>query len=145
MKKLTLVTLISTALSAGAFAGDHKDKIDTTFADLDNDDNGYISREEADDDDIYAHFSQIDLNEDMRLSIKEFNTHVTNNPEHFEGDVVASVQSMKNNVEEVDPLGLDDVVFPDLVVHPLQGCGVTDNPCVHVAGCRFSYLSNKST
>ncbi len=103
MKKLTLVTLISTALSAGAFAGDHKDKIDTTFADLDNDDNGYISREEADDDDIYAHFSQIDLNEDMRLSIKEFNTHVTNNPEHFEGDVVASVQSMKNSVEEVDP------------------------------------------
>ncbi|WP_414828490.1 calcium-binding protein [Alteromonas sp. H39] len=103
MKKLTLVTLISAALSASAIAGDHQEKIDTTFADLDNDDNGYISREEADDNDIYAHFSNIDLDNDMRLSIKEFNTHVTNNPEHFDGDVVASVQSMKNSVEEVDP------------------------------------------
>ena len=103
MKKLTLVTLISAALSAGAVAGEDKDKIDSTFADLDNNDNGYISREEADDDDIYEHFSNIDMNNDMRLSMKEFNTHVTNNPDHFHGDVVASVQKMSNSVEEVDP------------------------------------------
>lgn len=103
MNKLTLVTLISGALSAGAMAGDHRDKIDSTFADLDNDDNGYISREEADDDDIYEHFSNIDMNNDMRLSMKEYNTHVTNNPDHFDGDVVASVQVMSDSVEEVDP------------------------------------------
>ena len=31
MKKLTIATLITTALSAGAFAGEELDKIDTTF------------------------------------------------------------------------------------------------------------------
>jgi Ca2+-binding EF-hand superfamily protein len=98
MKKLTIATLISAALSAGAFAGDGLEKIDTTFADLDNDDNGYISREEADDDEIYAHFAQIDTNSDMQLSIKEFNAHVMKHPEHFDGDVVASVQSMNQSM-----------------------------------------------
>lgn len=114
MKKLTLVTLISSALSAGAIAGDHKEKIESSFADLDNDDNGYISREEADDDDIYEHFATIDMNGDMMLSKKEFKTHVTNNPQHFEDDVVASVQTLAADVEEVDPktvsaAGEDDV------------------------------------
>jgi len=42
MKKLTIATLISAALSTAAFAGNGIEKIDTTFADLDNDDNGYI-------------------------------------------------------------------------------------------------------
>ncbi len=103
MKKLTLVTLISAALSTGAVAGYQKDKIDSKFAELDNNDNGYISREEADDDDIYEHFSNMDINDDMRVSMKEYNTHVTNNPEHFDDDVVTSVQMMSNSVEEVDP------------------------------------------
>ncbi|TKB02466.1 calcium-binding protein [Alteromonas portus] len=94
MKKLTIATLISAALSTGAFAGDMK-KIDTTFVDLDNDDNGYISKEEADDDEIYAHFSKIDTNSDMQLSIKEFNTHVMKHPQHFDDEVLATVKSMK--------------------------------------------------
>ena len=98
MKKLTIATLISAALSAGAFAGDDMEKIDTTFVDLDNDDNGYISREEADDDEIYAHFSKIDANSDMKLSIEEFNTHVMKHPQHFDDEVLATVKSMKESM-----------------------------------------------
>lgn len=98
MKKLTIATLISAALSTSAFAGDDMDKIDTTFADLDNDDNGYISREEADDDEISEHFSKIDANSDMQLSMKEFNTHVMKYPQHFDDDVLASAQSMKDSM-----------------------------------------------
>lgn len=100
MKKLFLASLIGTALSASAFASEGLEKIDTTFADLDNDDNGYISREEADDDEVFAHFSKIDVNSDMRLSIKEFNDHVTKYPQHFDGDVVASVKSMQHSMSE---------------------------------------------
>lgn len=98
MKKLTIATLISAALSAGAFAGDDMEKIDTTFVDLDNDDNGYISREEADDDEIYEHFSKIDTNSDMQLSAKEFNTHVMKHPQHFDDEVLSTVKSMKESM-----------------------------------------------
>ena len=100
MKKLVLATLIGSAISASAFAGEGLEKIDTTFADLDNDDNGYISREEADDDEIFAHFAKIDVNSDMRLSIKEFNNHVTKYPQYFDGDVVASVKSMQHSMND---------------------------------------------
>ena len=98
MKKLTIATLISAALSTGAFAGSDIEKIDTTFVDLDNDDNGYISREEADDDEIYAHFSKIDANSDMQLSAEEFNTHVMKYPQHFDDEVLATAQSMKESM-----------------------------------------------
>ncbi|WP_334020494.1 EF-hand domain-containing protein [Alteromonas sp. S015] len=98
MKKLTIATLISAALSTGAFAGSDIEKIDTTFADLDNDDNGYISREEADDDEIYAHFSKIDANSDMQLSAEEFNTHVMKFPQHFDDEVLATAKSMKESM-----------------------------------------------
>ena len=98
MKKLTIATLISAALSTAAFAGNDIEKIDTTFVDLDNDDNGYISREEADDDEIYAHFSKIDTNSDMQLSIKEFNSHVMKYPQHFDDEVLSTVKSMKESM-----------------------------------------------
>lgn len=98
MKKLTIATLISAALSAGAFAGDNMEKIDTTFVDLDNDDNGYISREEADDYEIHAHFSKIDANSDMQLSVEEFNSHVMKHPQHFDDEVLATVKSMKESM-----------------------------------------------
>ena len=98
MKKLTIATLIGAALSTGAFAGDDMEKIDTTFVDLDNDDNGYISREEADDDEIHAHFSKIDANSDMQLSVEEFNSHVMKHPQHFDDEVLATVKSMKESM-----------------------------------------------
>ncbi|GAC16751.1 EF-hand domain-containing protein [Aliiglaciecola lipolytica] len=61
MKKLTLSILIAAVFAAPAFAGgDHKDKISSSFEALDNDSDGYISQEEADDDDIWEHFSKID-------------------------------------------------------------------------------------
>jgi hypothetical protein len=114
MKKLTIATLVSAALSAGAFAGDDMKKIDTSFADLDNNDNGYISREEADDDEIYAHFSKIDTNSDMQLSIKEFNAHVMKHPQHFDGEVVATVQSMKESMGNEGTINTDVTVDTDI-------------------------------
>ena len=114
MKKLTIDTLISTALSAGAFAGEELDKIDTTFADLDNDDNGYISREEADDDEISDHFAKIDANSDMQLSVKEFNTHVKKHPQHFDDEVVASAQSMKASMRSQGTMETDVNVDTDV-------------------------------
>ena len=114
MKKLTIATLISTALSAGAFAGEELDKIDTTFADLDNHDNGYISREEADDDEISDHFAKIDANSDMQLSIKEFNTHVKKHPQHFDDEVVSSAQSMKASMRSQGTMETDVNVDTDV-------------------------------
>ncbi|WP_394223204.1 calcium-binding protein [Alteromonas gracilis] len=116
MKKLTIATLISAALSAGAFAGNGLEKIDTTFADLDNDDNGYISREEADDDEIFAHFSKIDANSDMKLSIKEFNAHVMKYPHHFDGEVVASAKAMKKSMND-GTIETEVVIDSDLDEH----------------------------
>lgn len=114
MKKLTIATLISAALSTGPFAGTDLDKIDTTFADLDNDDNGYISREEVDDDEIIAHFSKIDANSDMQLSIEEFNAHVMKYPQHFNDEMVATVQSTKESAGTMGTIETDVEVDSDI-------------------------------
>ncbi|GGW93619.1 hypothetical protein [Alteromonas halophila] len=118
MKKLTLVTLISSALSAGVMAGDHSHKIAMSFSDLDKNNDGYVSRDEATNTAIAKHFDTMNMDENGKLSVKEFNTHVSNNPSHFTGDVVASVQAKDNGVQEVDPktvsaAGKDDIVMAD--------------------------------
>ena len=82
MKKLTIATLISTALSTMAFAGDDMEKIASSFANLDKDGNGYVSRAEAKDSDIFAHFTRIDKNADTQLSMKEFDAHIERYPQH---------------------------------------------------------------
>lgn len=115
MNKLTLVTLISSALSAGAMAGDHKDKIAMSFADLDKNSDGYITRDEVSNTAVAKHFDTMNLNGNDMVTRNEFNTHVANNPSHFTGDVVASVQKRDNGVQEVDPktvsaAGEDDIV-----------------------------------
>lgn len=47
-------------------------KIDTTFADLDNNGDGFLSREETRDDDIYRHFRHLDVNSDSVISSHEY-------------------------------------------------------------------------
>ena len=100
MKKLTIATLISTALSTMAFAGDDMEKIHSSFANLDKDGNGYISRAEAKDSDIFAHFTRIDKNADTQLSMKEFDAHIERYPQHFDGDVVSSARAAQESIHE---------------------------------------------
>ena len=100
MKKLTIATIISAALSTTAFAGDEVEKIETTFANLDKDGSGYVSQEEAKDSDILPHFTRIDKNADAQLSMKEFNAHIERYPLHFDGDVVSSARSEQESIHE---------------------------------------------
>ena len=53
------------------------DPIENDFKSLDNDKNGYISVEEADDDDIANHFGYMDTNKDKRVSRNEFISYIT--------------------------------------------------------------------
>ena len=78
------LVIISTLLFSGSlFAGD-MDKIDTDFDSLDNNDDGYVSQEEADDNNVWDHFSKIDKDQDSRLSRTEFRTYTTANPSAVE-------------------------------------------------------------
>ena len=52
------------------------DKIESSFASLDNDSNGYISVVEGNDDDISNHFGYMDKNKDKRISKNEFTGYI---------------------------------------------------------------------
>lgn len=101
MKKLALASLIGTVISANALAGESVEKIETAFAELDNNENSYISQQEAKGNEIFEHFSKIDVNSDKKISLEEFNSHVINHPQHFDPDLVASVESMKHNMSDI--------------------------------------------
>lgn len=51
-------------------------KIQTGFEDLDNNDDGYVSRDESRDDSIYEHFSNIDTNHDSRIGGDEYDSYL---------------------------------------------------------------------
>ncbi|MCW8195872.1 EF-hand domain-containing protein [Proteobacteria bacterium 005FR1] len=51
-------------------------KIETEFSELDNDGDGFISRAEADDDDMYEHFTRMDINNDSLVSDYEFESYL---------------------------------------------------------------------
>jgi Ca2+-binding EF-hand superfamily protein len=53
------------------------DPIENDFKSLDNDKNGYVSIEEADDDDIANHFGYMDSNKDKRVSRTEFVNYIS--------------------------------------------------------------------
>ncbi|MBQ4832559.1 EF-hand domain-containing protein [Pseudoalteromonas sp. MMG010] len=77
MKTLTLASAILASLSLAACASHPKpEQIDSTFGSLDNDHDGFISKVEADDDNIWQHFSKIDTNYDEQISRTEFNQYM---------------------------------------------------------------------
>lgn len=78
MKKLLI--LATFIFSGAAFAAGDMEKIDSTFDSLDNNDDAFISQEEADDDNVWGHFTAIDTDGDKRLSQTEFNTYIRTNP-----------------------------------------------------------------
>lgn len=108
MKKLTLSVLVASAFSISAFAGSDVDKISSTFASLDNDSDGYISQEEADDDDIWEHFAKIDGGvdgvKDKMISREEFTLYM----DKYSGEVATSTDVARSAVEakvkDLDPI-----------------------------------------
>lgn len=91
-KKL-LVFATAAAISSFTFAGDYgtsksPEKIDSDFDSLDNNDDAYISKEEADDNEVWQHFAVIDRDGDGRLSQGEFKTYITQNPGMVDDDVM---------------------------------------------------------
>jgi Ca2+-binding EF-hand superfamily protein len=105
MKKLTLASTILATLSLAACASNQGlEKIDSDFASLDNDSDGYISKAEADDDNIWGHFSNIDANMDNEISRKEFNTYMQLNTGKVATDSEVSESAFKANIAKFDKI-----------------------------------------
>lgn len=90
MKKLLVLATILFSGAAFAAGSGEIEKIDSDFSSLDNNDDNYISQEEADDDNVWDHFTAIDTDKDKRLSQTEFNSYIKANP------------SMVEDMEEVE-------------------------------------------
>jgi Ca2+-binding EF-hand superfamily protein len=84
MKKYFLL-IVTTLFSASLFvSAEGMRKIDTDFDSLDNNDDGYVSEEEADDNHVWDHFKKIDTNSDRRLSEAEFKSYTRSYPSTVE-------------------------------------------------------------
>jgi Ca2+-binding EF-hand superfamily protein len=105
MKKLTLATTILATLSLAACASSQGlDKIDSDFASLDNDSDGFISKVEADDDNIWGHFSNIDTNMDEEISRKEFKAYMQLNTGKVATDSDVSESAFKADIAKFDKI-----------------------------------------
>lgn len=112
MNKLTLSVLIAAVFAAPAFAGDeHKDKIGSSFSSLDNDSDGYISKEEADDDDIWDHFANIDGaadgTKDGLISRMEFQAYMDMNVGEVAENSEVADSAKDAEIEDLDPIEHD--------------------------------------
>ncbi len=108
MKKLTLASTILAALSLSACSASPSiDKIDSDFGSLDNDNDGYISKVEADDDSIWQHFSNIDTNMDEQISQNEFNAYMQLNTGKVAEDSEVSESAFKAEIAKFDPIEND--------------------------------------
>ncbi|WP_405632025.1 EF-hand domain-containing protein [Pseudoalteromonas sp. Ld20] len=107
MKKLTLASTILAALSLSACSTSSMPKIDSNFGSLDNDDDGYISKVEADDDNIWEHFSNIDTNMDEQISRKEFNSYMQLNTGKVASDTEVADSAFKADIAKFDPIEND--------------------------------------
>ena len=109
MNKLTLASTILAALSLSACSASNSlAKIDSDFGSLDNDNDGYISKTEADDDAIWAHFSNIDTNMDEQISRSEFNAYMQLNTGKVAEDSEVSESAFKAEIAQFDrppPIG----------------------------------------
>lgn len=105
MNKLTLASTILAALSLSACAANPSiDKIDSDFGSLDNDNDGYISKVEADDDSIWQHFSNIDTNMDEQISQTEFNAYMQLNTGKVADDSDVSESAFKAEIAQFEPI-----------------------------------------
>lgn len=105
MNKLTLAVIVSAAMSTAAYANDHMDKIDSTFADLDTDKNGVVSMSEAENSAVKNHFGKFDTNSDDSISQNEFITYMESEPSKFTQNAKDNVRYTEVQVEK----DMDDV------------------------------------
>ena len=108
MNKLTLASTILAALSLSACSASNSlAKIDSDFGCLDKANDGYISKTEADDDAIWAHFSNIDTNMDEQISRSEFNAYMQLNTGKVAEDSEVSESAFKAEIAQFDPIEND--------------------------------------
>lgn len=100
MKKLTLAVIVSAAMSTGAFANDHMDKINSTFADLDSDKNDMVSMSEAENSTVKDYFDSLDTNSDDAISQNEFITYMESQPSKFTQDAKDNIRYTEVQVEK---------------------------------------------
>ncbi|WP_199611001.1 EF-hand domain-containing protein [Flocculibacter collagenilyticus] len=101
MNKLLLTTAIAAVLTIPACAN-HVDKIDSDFASLDNDNDGLISKVEADDDNIWEHFSNIDTDLDGNISRVEYDTYMKLNTGRVAEDSEITESAFKAEIKKFD-------------------------------------------
>ncbi len=83
-------------------------KIDSNFADLDEDQNGYLTERETESQAIANYFEKMDVDLNKRISVNEFNDYLTTTPEVFDEDVqeAAAIEleqdSLRENQERTD-------------------------------------------
>lgn len=110
MNKITLASIIALVLSTPVLADNHGslDKISSSFEELDNDSDGFISKEEADDDDIWEHFAKIDGvvdgTKDGEISRVEFNTYMENHVGEVAEDKEVAESAQNAKVQQFDPI-----------------------------------------
>jgi hypothetical protein len=74
-------------------------KIASDFDSLDNNEDDYISREESNDDNVYAHFGEIDTNNDNRLARWEFRAYLQQYGRRVAEDSVADKYFSEEQVD----------------------------------------------
>lgn len=108
MKKLTIASTVLAALSLAACSSNQGlEKIDSDFASLDNDSDGFISKTEADDDSIWQHFSNIDTNMDKQISRNEYDAYMQLNAGKVATDSEVSESAFKADIAKFDKIEND--------------------------------------
>lgn len=108
MKKLTIASTVLAALSLAACSSNQGlEKIDSDFASLDNDSDGFISKTEADDDSIWQHFSNIDTNMDNQISRNEYDAYMQLNAGKVATDSEVSESAFKADIAKFDKIEND--------------------------------------
>jgi Ca2+-binding EF-hand superfamily protein len=108
MKKLTIASTVLAALSLAACSSNQGlEKIDSDFASLDNDSDGFISKTEADDDSIWQHFSNIDTNMDNQISRNEYDAYMQLNAGKVATDSEVSKSAFKADIAKFDKIEND--------------------------------------
>ncbi|MCW8092997.1 EF-hand domain-containing protein [Alteromonas sp. ASW11-130] len=89
MNKLLISAAVIATVTACTPAHENL-KIDTNFANLDKDQNGYLTEKETESQAIANYFEKIDVDMNRRISVNEFNDYLTTTPEVFEENVQAA-------------------------------------------------------
>ncbi|WP_339770806.1 EF-hand domain-containing protein [uncultured Paraglaciecola sp.] len=116
MKKLTLASIIASLLATSAFAAQQQSDApqmpkltDKTFVALDSDEDGFISQQEAKQDNIWNVFVKVDEDADGQINPREFNTYASIYSE-ADIDLADTVDSNAENALDEVETGSDEAI-----------------------------------